>query len=115
MTCTCCLRHHQLHWPHHITWLPAPHLLQMTVFVALLAYDTIRMEQYRVDCAPCVQLPPRGGRLLLLAEAVAPGGVSDVLADAVGNPAQVEGVLRHRSLQHVLQVGDGGSWGQLLW
>jgi hypothetical protein len=83
----------------------------MTVFVALLAYDTVRMEQYRVDCAPCVQLPPRGARLLLMAQAVAPSDVSDVLAYAVGNPQQVEGVLRHRSLQHVLQVGAGRAGG----
>jgi Niemann-Pick C1 protein len=31
--------------------------MQVTVFVALLVLDTKRMEQQRLDCAPCVRVP----------------------------------------------------------
>lgn len=32
-----------------------PHLcLQITAFVSLLALDTMRIEEHRVDCAPCL-------------------------------------------------------------
>ena len=33
------------------------HVHQVTVFVALLSLDARRMEQRRMDCAPCVRLP----------------------------------------------------------
>jgi hypothetical protein len=86
----------------------------MTVFVAMLAYDTVRMEEYRADCVPCWLLPPPDEPLLLPGH-LGPAGGSDMAAGDdsnssmwgmdPSNPAQVEGVLRHRSLQHVLQVG----------
>ncbi|RPD67274.1 multidrug efflux transporter AcrB transmembrane domain-containing protein [Lentinus tigrinus ALCF2SS1-7] len=34
-------------------------LLQMTVFVSALVVDLKRVESHRVDCFPCVRLPPR--------------------------------------------------------
>jgi hypothetical protein len=109
-------------WLHPRPPVPAPPPPQMTVFVALLAYDTVRMEQYGVDCAPCVLLPPAGEELLL------PGNQGQLSAGAAGlagedqgsgsmwgdepsNPARVEGVLRRRSLQHLLQVGRRGREG----
>jgi hypothetical protein len=35
-----------------------PCYLQVTVFVALLALDARRIEQHRVDCAPCLVIRP---------------------------------------------------------
>ncbi|GFH10996.1 SSD domain-containing protein, partial [Haematococcus lacustris] len=34
-------------------------VLQVTVFVSCLALDAHRVEQHRVDCAPCIFIRPR--------------------------------------------------------
>lgn len=33
-------------------------LLQVTAFVALIVFDLLRAEDNRVDCFPCLKIPP---------------------------------------------------------
>jgi hypothetical protein len=47
-----------------------PELLQVTAFVALLALDSERIAQCRLDVAPCIQLP---SNLVLSADSLSEG------------------------------------------
>jgi hypothetical protein len=49
---------HTTCFPHPPTSTTTTPPLQVTVFVSLLALDARRIEQHRVDCAPCLTIRP---------------------------------------------------------